>query len=93
MKRIITTLFAFSFCVLTSFGQTNKENDIIQRIDSYLTGLEEAGFDGSVLVELNGEKKISKGFGYSDKEKQIKNSPNTILENPFINNMIKNLEE
>lgn len=66
--------------VQNACGRTNKANETHNRIDSYLSELENVGFYGSVLVELNGEKAISKGYGFSDVEKQIKNSPNTIFD-------------
>lgn len=52
----------------------------MQRIDTYLTELEKIGLNGSVLVEMNGDKIISKGYGFSNKEQQIKNSFNTIYD-------------
>lgn len=80
MKHLLTAIFALIFLLHTNCGQTSKENETHKRIDSYLSALENVGFYGSVLVEINGEKIISKGYGFSDVEKQIKNSPKTVFD-------------
>ncbi len=80
MKRILPILLTLTLFFYTSFGQTIKENGTFQQIDNYLSELEKIGFSGSVLIEINNEKIISKGYGFSDKVKQIKNSPNTIFD-------------
>lgn len=68
-------LFLFTNC-----RQDKSENETHQRIENYLSELENVGLNGAVLVELNGELIISKGFGFSDKETQIKNSSTTIFD-------------
>lgn len=42
--------------------------------------MEKEGFYGTVLVKINGQKRISNGYGYSNKESSLKNSPNTIID-------------
>ena len=80
MKQILMTLFTLILSVSISSGQTINENENILRIDNYLSELEKVGFYGSVLVELNDEKAISKGYGFSDKESNRRNSPNTVFD-------------
>src|SRR5688572_18536608 len=80
MKQSLTLLLALSLSVVISFGQTDVENSTTQRINNYLNELEKIGFNGAVLIELNGEVNISKGYGFSNKEKQIKSSPKTIYD-------------
>lgn len=80
MRQFLTTVLIHILFVNAALGQLNSGNDVIQRIDSYLSKLEQIGFDGSVLVELNGEKRISKGFGYSNKGRKIKNSFTTVFD-------------
>src|SRR5690606_25577086 len=46
----------------------------------YLSELEKTGFYGSVLVELNNRKVVTNGYGFSDKEKLIKNSANSVFD-------------
>jgi CubicO group peptidase (beta-lactamase class C family) len=79
MKQFLTTILALIFAV-SSYGQQILDADITQKIDSYLTALEEVGFYGAVLVELNGEPVISNGFGFSNTAEQIRNTPATIFD-------------
>jgi len=76
--RFATTLILFFFFSNTN-GQTGK-NETTLRLTSYLAEMEQIGFDGTVLVELNGEKIISTGYGFSNKEEKIKSSPKTIYD-------------
>lgn len=80
MKQIVGIVSALFLFVTITYGQGKGDNDVINRIDSYLSQLEKVGFDGAVLVEMNGKKVISNGFGFSDKEKKIRNSPTTIFD-------------
>ncbi len=80
MKQLLTAVLLLILFVNAASGQVNEENAVIQRINSYLSKLEKIGFDGSVLVEINGEKKISNGFGYSNKAARIKNSSATVFD-------------
>jgi CubicO group peptidase (beta-lactamase class C family) len=80
MKHLLIAILALILLIHTNCGQTKKENETNKRIDKYLSELENVGFYGSVLVEINGEKVISKGYGFSDVEKQIKNSPKTVFD-------------
>lgn len=80
MKQILIVLFALNLFLTTTYGQTKKADDHVKRIDTYLSQLETAGFQGSVLVEIDGERKISRGFGFSNRDAQIKNSSNTIFD-------------
>lgn len=80
MKPILTTLLALVLTVFTNYGQVITEHEAYKRVDGYLSEIEKIGFYGSVLIELNDETLISKGFGYSNKEKLIKNSPNTVFD-------------
>jgi CubicO group peptidase (beta-lactamase class C family) len=80
MKQFFTTLLVVVLLSSTTRAQTRKESDTIQKVNDYLLQMEKAGFSGSVLVAIRDEKKISKGFGYSDKEKRIKNTPETIFD-------------
>ncbi|MCZ2846205.1 MAG: serine hydrolase [Candidatus Bathyarchaeota archaeon] len=80
MKQILLTIAILILYASTSCAQKKGVNEIDQRINNYLSELEKIGFDGSVLVELNGEKIISKGYGYSNKESKLKNTPATIFD-------------
>lgn len=82
MKHLLTSILALILLIHTNCGQISKEkeHETHKRIYNYLSELENVGFNGSVLVEINGEKVISKGYGFSDIEKQIKNSPKTVFD-------------
>jgi CubicO group peptidase (beta-lactamase class C family) len=62
-----------------SFSQS-KQTVTTQKLNKYLVELENIGFSGSVLVELNGDKIISKGFGYRNLEKHLKNNESTVFD-------------
>ena len=79
MTKILIAFVLTIFLNLQGFAQVENNAKTTKRINSYLSELEKVGFWGSVLVELNGEKVISKGYGYSDIAHSIKNTPNTIF--------------
>lgn len=78
-KYFITCVISLLFCIVT-FAQVENSAKTTKHIKTYLTQLEKVGFSGTVLVEINGNKVISKGYGFSDKAKSIKNEPNTIFD-------------
>lgn len=80
MKQISTIVLVLILFILTSCGHTKTDNKTHTRIDSYLSELEKVGFNGSVLVCLDGDIIVSKGYGFSDIDKQIKNSSSTIFD-------------
>lgn len=66
-----------SFAQNTGFRATPKT---VKNVEGYLEKLEKIGYSGSALVALNGKPVISRGFGYSDVERKLKNSPKTIFD-------------
>lgn len=79
MKKLKILIIAALFCNLFSCAQIKNTKEVTNRINTYLSELETVGFSGSVLVELNGNKVISKGYGFRDKSKELKNKPSTIF--------------
>jgi CubicO group peptidase (beta-lactamase class C family) len=74
MRKITTAITFFFIIVLDLCGQSNK----IERIDSLLTELTTQDlFSGAVLIAENSRILLSKGYGYSNREKKIANSPDT----------------
>jgi CubicO group peptidase (beta-lactamase class C family) len=76
---LLLLLIAASF----GFSQTKKTEPAaktIKKIEKYLNEIEKAGFSGAVLVELNGEKPISKGYGFRNEDQKLKNTPQTIFD-------------
>lgn len=51
-----------------------------KKAGDYLSKLDKIGYSGSVLIALNGKPIISRGYGYSDRERKLYNSPNTIFD-------------
>ena len=65
----------------TSLAQDPKAPVVpgaVKRVEAYLSKLDNAGYSGAVLVAVDGKPVISKGYGYSDAEAKIRNSPKTV---------------
>lgn len=77
--HFLTVLFLVSM-PLKSISQKNGELCPLQKVETYLSQMEEVGFTGVVLIELDEQPKLSKGYGLRDKQKQLKNSPETIFD-------------
>ena len=80
MKRLPISIFMTLLFFTLSFAQQKNDAEITNRIENYLTEFEKLGFSGTVLVELDGNKVISKGYGFRNLERQEKNTPNTIFD-------------
>lgn len=80
MKKIsIAYLLTLLFYTI-SFAQQKNTSLITKKIETYLTEFEKIGFAGTVIVELDGSKVISKGYGYRNLALKKKNTPNTIFD-------------
>jgi CubicO group peptidase (beta-lactamase class C family) len=60
-----------------SFRATPKT---VKNVERYLEELEKIGYSGSALIALDGKTVVSRGFGYSDGERKLKNSAKTIFD-------------
>ncbi len=80
MKKLFSFLLALVALLSPTYGQSNNKPETIKRIENYLFELDKIGLTGSLLVELDGEKVISTGYGFSNREQMIKNSPATIFD-------------
>jgi CubicO group peptidase (beta-lactamase class C family) len=83
IKKITITFLLL--LVISNIGFSQKKNSketakTINKIQTYLNDLEKVGFFGTVLVELNGEKVLSKGYGFRDINQKLPNTPNTIFD-------------
>jgi CubicO group peptidase (beta-lactamase class C family) len=74
---LFLSIVGVSFAQNTSFRATAKT---VKNVEDYLEKLEKIGYSGSVLIALNGKSVISRGYGYSDIERKLKNSPQTIFD-------------
>ena len=77
-KLFLIFIINLLFCIAT-FAQAENSVKTTKQINTYLTELEKVGFSGTVLVEINGSKVISKGYGFSNKAKLIENEPTTVF--------------
>lgn len=66
--------------VCTLCGTAISQNRVTRKIETFLTRLEAVGFSGSVLVEINGKKSLSKGYGYRNEAARLKNTPDTVFD-------------
>jgi|WetSurMetagenome_2_1015567.scaffolds.fasta_scaffold47631_2 CubicO group peptidase (beta-lactamase class C family) len=74
MKRTATLITVFSIAILSLHGQSNS----IAKIDSILTEMTNKDlFSGVVLIADSSKVLLSKGYGYSDRENKVKNTPET----------------
>ncbi len=80
LSKIFLTIILLSIAGVSSaqnaVWQTSPKT--IKKVEDYLGKLDKIGYSGSVLVALNGKPVISRGYGYSDIERRLKNSPDTI---------------
>src|SRR5688572_5091209 len=74
---LLLSLVGISVAQTTSF---RPGPNVVKNVEAYFERLEDIGYSGSVLIALDGKPAISKGYGYSDRERKIRNSPKTISE-------------
>lgn len=81
-KYFIAALFVLLFLNNSVFAQKNTESPAktVKKIENYLDQIEKLGFSGSVLVEIGGRKVLSKGYGFRNVKKKLKNTPETIID-------------
>lgn len=80
MKSLFTTLFFIGITLSTvSIVSQNKNQGLVNKIDSYLKASETNGFSGVVLVAKKGEILLSKGYGWADRKNKTPNLPETIF--------------
>lgn len=58
----------------------SKTTGIFSSLDSLLGAEEKKGFHGVVLVELDGQEVLSKGYGYANEASKLKFSPATLVQ-------------
>lgn len=80
MNRITQLLIILLLLVHAAPGQNAGAPSTKQRIENYLTALEGVGFQGSVLVTLQGEVLLSNGYGFLDRQAATRNSVGTIYD-------------
>ena len=71
-------LLLFSCCSLAT--QATSSQVIKQKIQSYLSALEQKRFSGSVLIEYQGQILLAEGYGASDRKNKRRNTPATVFD-------------
>lgn len=80
MKFTLQTIYIALFFIFSAQSQERlNDNDLFNRIDDYLNLSVANGYSGSVLVAQNDKVILSKGYGWADRSKKIKNSPSTVF--------------
>lgn len=74
MTRIKFAITLLLICTAVAVAQDRN----IKKVEAYLAELEKMGYSGSVLVAIDGKPAISRGYGFSDREQKIRNSPKTV---------------
>jgi CubicO group peptidase (beta-lactamase class C family) len=74
---IITTIITGVF---SSNGQQQTSEELVKKIDSYLSAGTNNGFSGAISVIKNGKTIINKGYGYANKKSKTLNNANTIFD-------------
>lgn len=77
---IVFLVFLFSFVSLKGQKISETQTKTIARVENYLARMEKHGFSGSVLVEIDGKKILSRGYGFSDRNNNLKNTPETVFD-------------
>lgn len=65
---------------LVGNGQHIHKTKTFSTVEQYLSKIDKAGFSGSILVEVKGMKIYSKGHGFSNQSKRVKNTSNTLFD-------------
>jgi CubicO group peptidase (beta-lactamase class C family) len=74
LRKTATLIIAYSFAILSLQGQSNR----IAIIDSILTEMtRQDSFSGAVLIADSSKILLSKGYGFSDRENKVINTPDT----------------
>jgi CubicO group peptidase (beta-lactamase class C family) len=76
MKKLI--ILAFGVCVMSC--QDDEPRSLRQKLEDQMEHYEQQGFSGSILVAHKGDLLLRDGYGFSNKHKQIANTPETIFD-------------
>ncbi|HEY0158120.1 MAG TPA: serine hydrolase domain-containing protein [Thermoanaerobaculia bacterium] len=94
MKKLVVVLLLLAGCT----SARPHDSGLQDRLHALLSGYEREGFSGTVLVAKDGRIVLHRGYGFADRERQIRNGPRTLFEiaslnKPFTAAAILQLEE
>jgi len=94
MKRLLGILSSLLAASLLSVAAVSAQEatetpptEIAEKADTYLTDLVESGFSGAILIAIDGEIVLHKGYGMADREEGIPNTADTAFWIGSINKM------
>jgi CubicO group peptidase (beta-lactamase class C family) len=71
----VAVLIALTACALQVFAD---DKDIGKRVETYLSPYTETNnFSGAVLVQKNGKVVLENAYGYADRDRKVRNTPET----------------
>lgn len=76
MKKLLVLILAISILGC----KDDEPRSVRKKIEDKMQRYEQQGFSGSVLIVHNGEMTFQNGYGFSDKQNQINNTPETIFD-------------
>ena len=76
--KYATGLLILLLAIASSSAAQSIGASTVKKVEAYLERLEKIGYSGSALVAVDGKPVVSRGYGFSDRENKIKNSPKTI---------------
>lgn len=82
MKNTVLIFFSMMICFF-SYGQIEKTNtndpDLAKSVDLYMQRAVPFGFSGAILVAKNGHVLLNKGYGYSNRANNKKNTASSVF--------------
>ena len=75
---LIISIFSITIASLCFSGNRN-DDEIMAKIDEYMTGVEKNGFSGALLIAKQGKIILSKGYGLADRERNIPVTNQTVF--------------
>ena len=78
MRVVLALLFLLALCACTP--SVPAQSDLGTALDDYLTNQIGGGFSGAVLVAVDGEVVLRKGYGLADRETNTPNTPETVFQ-------------
>lgn len=83
LNQLVTAILLLIVLSTVMTGQSRSvriSSGAANSIDTYLRKLANVGFSGSVIIADQGKPVISRGYGFADEERKLRNSPKTIFD-------------
>jgi CubicO group peptidase (beta-lactamase class C family) len=77
---LMVLAFSTVAALLAQSPEARVSQDAVKRVEAYLAKLDKAEYTGTVMVAVDGKPVVSKGYGFSEAERRLRNSPRTIFD-------------